>query len=97
VIKTQIPDPESLPILETLRAHEPGPMSGQPAIVWESAQGCLVKDRWAIRARRQRPCWHQRRHGRKQIADAIIKTGQFAAAAQHCFPNEPRAALGTYT
>jgi 4-aminobutyrate aminotransferase-like enzyme len=98
VIKTQIPVPESLPILESLRAHEPVSMSGQPAIVWESAQGCTVKDRWG----NQWLDWSSgvlvtnAGHGRKEIVDAIVKQATSPLLHNYCFPNEPRAALAKY-
>lgn len=98
VIKTQIPVPESVPILETLRAHEPVSMSGQPAILWESAQGCLVKDRWG----NQWLDWSSgvlvtnAGHGRKEIVDAIVKQATSPLLHNYCFPNEPRAALGKF-
>lgn len=98
VIRTQIPVPESVPILETLRAHEPLSMSGQPAILWESAQGCSVKDRWG----NQWLDWSSgvlvtnAGHGRKEIVDAIVKQATSPLLHNYCFPNEPRAALAKY-
>ena len=97
-IKTQIPVPESLPILESLRAHEPLSMSGQPAILWDSAVGCAVKDRWG----NQWLDWSSgvlvtnAGHGRKEIVDAIIKQASAPLLHNYCFPNEPRAALSKY-
>ncbi len=98
VIKTQIPVPESVPILESLRAHEPLSMSGQPAILWESAQGCAVKDRWG----NQWLDWSSgvlvtnAGHGRKEIVDAIVKQATSPLLHNYCFPNEPRAELAKY-
>jgi 4-aminobutyrate aminotransferase/(S)-3-amino-2-methylpropionate transaminase len=97
-IKTQIPVPESLPILESLRAYEPLSMSGQPAILWESATGCSVKDRWG----NQWLDWSSgvlvtnAGHGRKEIVDAIVKQASAPLLHNYCFPNEPRAALSKY-
>ncbi len=45
-IVTPIPVPESLPILEKLRRHEPLSMGGQPPVLWDRAEGCCVYDRW---------------------------------------------------
>jgi 4-aminobutyrate aminotransferase-like enzyme len=45
-IRTAIPVPESLPILEQLRTVDPVSMAGQPPIVWDRAQGCHVFDAW---------------------------------------------------
>ncbi|HAK96684.1 MAG TPA: aspartate aminotransferase family protein [Planctomycetes bacterium] len=43
-IRTPLPVPESLPILEALEAAEPVSMAGQPPVVWERAEGCRVFD-----------------------------------------------------
>ena len=45
-IQTDIPVPESIPILEDLRRFEPLSMSGQPPIIWDRAEGVQVFDRW---------------------------------------------------
>ena len=45
-IQTAIPVPESLPFFERLRKSEPRSMSGQPPIIWHSAQDCQVSDRY---------------------------------------------------
>lgn len=45
-IRTAIPVPESIPILEQLRRVEPVSMSGQPPIVWDRAEGFQVFDAW---------------------------------------------------
>jgi 4-aminobutyrate aminotransferase / (S)-3-amino-2-methylpropionate transaminase / 5-aminovalerate transaminase len=45
-IRTAIPVPESIPILEDLRKFEPISMAGQPPIVWDRAEGCHVFDAW---------------------------------------------------
>ena len=36
-IVTEMPVPESVPIIERLRQHEPLSMSGQPLVVWDRA------------------------------------------------------------
>lgn len=43
-ILTPIPAPESLSVLERLRAAEPRSMSGMPPILWHEARGFLVRD-----------------------------------------------------
>ena len=43
-IVTAIPAPDSVPIIERLRALEPRSMSGMPPILWHEAQGFLVRD-----------------------------------------------------
>jgi len=44
VIRSPIPVPESVPILERLRAAEPRSMAGMPPVLWHEAQGFLVRD-----------------------------------------------------
>lgn len=48
-IRTALPVPESLPILEQLRASEPRSMQGQPPVVWHKAEGSIVSDAWGNR------------------------------------------------
>ncbi len=48
-IKTPIPVPESLPLFARLRESEPRSMSGQPPIIWHSASGVTVADRYGNR------------------------------------------------
>ncbi|MBP89328.1 MAG: aspartate aminotransferase family protein [Planctomycetaceae bacterium] len=43
-IVTPIPVPESIPMIERLRAAEPRSMAGMPPIVWHEAEGFLVRD-----------------------------------------------------
>lgn len=43
-IVTPIPAPQSVPMLERLRASEPRSMAGMPPILWHDAQGFLVRD-----------------------------------------------------
>ena len=38
-IVTEIPVPESIPILTRLRQFEPMSMSGQPPVLWDRAEG----------------------------------------------------------
>lgn len=45
-IKTKLPVPESLPIIEKLKASEPRSMQGQPPILWDKAQGFQVYDKY---------------------------------------------------
>ena len=45
-IKTQIPVPESLPVIEKLRKYEPISMSGQPLVLWDKGDGATVFDKW---------------------------------------------------
>ncbi len=45
-IVTEIPVPESIPVLEKLRMYEPVSMSGQPLVVWDRAEGINVYDKY---------------------------------------------------
>jgi len=93
-IVTQLPVPESLPLLQKLNDFEPRSMRGQPPIVWDRAEGFLVSDSWGNR-------WidwssgvliANAGHGRKEIADAIARqAGQLLTS--YVFPNRPRAEL----
>ena len=94
-ICTPVPVPESIPILEKLRRYEPESMSGQPLVLWDRAEGFNVYDRWGNK-------WidwssgvliTNAGHGRKEIADAIIRQAQKPLLTNYCFPSEIRAAL----
>src|SRR5436190_573318 len=43
-IVTELPAPQSLPILERLYQYEPVAMRGQPPVVWDHAEGFQVYD-----------------------------------------------------
>jgi 4-aminobutyrate aminotransferase / (S)-3-amino-2-methylpropionate transaminase / 5-aminovalerate transaminase len=94
-IVTDIPAPESLPLLEMLARSEPLAMQGQPPIVWDRAQGFQVYDRYGN-------CWidwtsgvlvANAGHGRREIIDAIVEQAQSGLLHNYCFPSEPRAKL----
>ena len=94
-IKTRIPVPESLAIFESLRQTEPRSMSGQPLIVWDKAEGCIVSDRWGNR-------WidwssgvliTNAGHGRKEIRDALGEVIDRGLLASYVFVHERRAHL----
>ncbi len=94
-IRTYIPVPESLPILEKLRRYEPAAMSGQPPVVWARGEGAQVYDRWGN-------CWldwssgvliTNAGHGRREIADAVRAQAESGLLTNYCFPSEIRAQL----
>lgn len=94
-ISTPIPVPESIPVLEKLRAYEPEAMSGQPLVVWDRAEGVNVFDRWGN-------MWldwssgvliTNAGHGRREIVDAIVQQVNKPLLTNYCFPSEIRAAL----
>jgi 4-aminobutyrate aminotransferase-like enzyme len=94
-ITTALPVPESLPIFEKLRQAEPRSMSGQPPIVWHSAEGCTVCDRWGNR-------WidwssgvliTNAGHGHPAIKQALLAMIEQNLLATYVFPHEQRAEL----
>src|SRR5450755_2518786 len=91
-IATQLPVPESLPILEKLHRYEPFAMRGQPPVVWARAEGFQVHDAWGN-------CWidwssgvliTNAGHGRQQVVDAIVEQAQSHLLTNYCFPSEIR-------
>ena len=94
-IKTSIPVPESLAIFESLRQTEPRSMSGQPPIIWDKAEDCIVSDRWGNR-------WidwssgvliTNAGHGRKEVRDALREVIDHGLLASYVFVHERRARL----
>ncbi len=94
-IATDFPAPQSLPILEKLRAYEPVAMRGQPPVVWDRAEGFQVYDAWGNH-------WidwssgvliANAGHGRREIADAIARQAEARLLTNYCFPSEIRARL----
>ena len=94
-IKTALPVPESLPIFELLKQTEPRSMSGQPPVIWDRAEGCIVSDRWGNR-------WidwssgvliTNAGHGRKEITDALRDVIDHGLLASYVFVHERRARL----
>ena len=77
-IVTKFPVPESIPLLESLRAFEPQSMEGQPPVVWDHGEGCQVFDKYGN-------TWldfssgvlvANAGHGRKEIAEAVIEQAE---------------------
>jgi 4-aminobutyrate aminotransferase/diaminobutyrate-pyruvate transaminase/4-aminobutyrate aminotransferase/(S)-3-amino-2-methylpropionate transaminase len=94
-IVTDIPAPESLPVLEKLRQYEPRAMQGQPPVVWDHAEGFQVWDPYGN-------CWidwssgvliTNAGHGRREIIEAIQRQAESKLLANYCFPSEIRARL----
>lgn len=94
-IATRLPVPESLPIFQQLSESEPVSMMGQPPVVWDSAEGFIVSDRWGNK-------WidwssgvliTNAGHGRKEIADALKKVIDQKLLATYVFVHEKRAEL----
>jgi 4-aminobutyrate aminotransferase/diaminobutyrate-pyruvate transaminase/4-aminobutyrate aminotransferase/(S)-3-amino-2-methylpropionate transaminase len=94
-IVTELPVPESVPILETLYRYEPVAMRGQPLVVWDHAEGFQVYDRWGNK-------WvdwssgvliTNAGHGRQEIIRAITDQANAKLLTNYCFPSEIRARL----
>jgi 4-aminobutyrate aminotransferase/diaminobutyrate-pyruvate transaminase/4-aminobutyrate aminotransferase/(S)-3-amino-2-methylpropionate transaminase len=94
-IVTELPVPESLPILEKLQRYEPLAMQGQPPIVWDHAEGFQVYDAYGN-------CWidwssgvllTNAGHGRAEIIEAIAGQARSKLLTTYCFPHEIRATL----
>lgn len=94
-IVTDFPVPESLPILQKLRAYEPVAMRGQPPVVWDRAEGFQVYDAWG----NQWIDWSSgvlianAGHGRREISDAIALQASEKLLTNYCFPSEIRSRL----
>ncbi|MBW7995758.1 MAG: aspartate aminotransferase family protein [Candidatus Glassbacteria bacterium] len=94
-IKTRIPVPESLPVIDKLRKYEPISMSGQPLVLWNKGEGATVCDSWGNR-------WidwssgvliTNAGHNNPRIRQAIIDQAESGLLTSYCFPNNPRARL----
>ena len=94
-IVTDFPVPESVPIIERLQAVEPRAMQGQPPVVWDQAEGFLVRDRWG----NQWIDWSSgvlitnAGHNAPRINAAIRKQVEHGLLTNYCFPSEIRLAL----
>lgn len=94
-IATAIPHPDMVPVLEKLRQTEPWCMEGQPAIVWDRAEGATVYDAYGNR-------WidfssgvliTNAGHGRKEMRDAVASIANHGLLTTYCFPHQLRADL----
>ena len=94
-IRTKIPVPESIPILENLARYEPRSMQGQPPVVWHRAEGFQVEDEWGNR-------WIDWScgvlvtsvgHGHPKIRQAIQELTDRPLLATYVFPHRKRMEL----
>ena len=94
-IKSAIPHPKSVAIMEQLREAEPECMQGQPAILWDRAEGATVYDPFGNK-------WidfssgvliTNAGHGRTQMIEAIVDQAQHGLLTSYCFVNDARAEL----
>ncbi len=97
-IVTDLPAPDSVPILEKLRKFEPVSMRGQPPVVWDRADDVCVYDRWGN-------MWLDWSsgvlvancgHGASEIRQAIVDQVNSGLLHNYCFPSEERAELVEY-
>jgi len=91
-IRTAIPVPASVPLLEKLRAMEPRSMGGQPPVVWHHGEGVLISDAYGNR-------WIDFSsgvlvtgcgHGRPEIIQAIRDMAGQGLYHAYCFPTDVR-------
>lgn len=94
-ITTPIPVPESIPLLEQLRDSEPRSMGGQPPIIWDSGEGCLIRDPYGNQ-------WIDFSsgvlvtgvgHAHPEVKRAIVETASEHLYHAYCFPTQIRARL----
>lgn len=94
-IVTEIPVPESIPVIERLRAAEPQSMAGLPPILWDQAEGFLVRDRFGNQ-------WidltsgivlANAGHSHPRILEAIRSATEQRLLATYAFPSESRLKL----
>ena len=92
-IRTPLPPPDSVAILDTLHRTEPIAMQGQPPVVWNHAEGFLVSDKWGNR-------WidwssgvlvTNSGHSHPDVVRAIVETAQGHLLTTYAFPTEERA------
>src|SRR5437763_1787987 len=94
-IVTQVPHPDSLPILESLRKSEPQSMRGQPPLVWDRAEDVYVYDKYG----NQWLDWSSGvlvtncGHGAVEVRKAIIQQVNSGLLHNYVFPSEERAQL----
>jgi len=94
-IRTEIPVPASVPLLEKLRAMEPRSMGGQPPVIWDHGEGCSICDAYGNR-------WLDFSsgvlvtacgHGHPEIVQAIRDMAAQGLYHAYCFPTEVRLRL----
>ncbi len=94
-IRTKLPVPESLELLNDLETYEPQSMQGQAPMVWDRAVGYNIYDPWGNK-------WIDwssgvlittAGHGRKEIAEAVTAEVNRPLLATYCFPSEARRRL----
>ena len=94
-IRTQIPVPDSIPLLEQLATCEPRSMGGQAPVIWDRAKDFSIEDPYGNR-------WidfssgvlvASAGHGAEEIVEAIRDQAEHGLLHSYCFPNQPRIEL----
>lgn len=94
-IVTPLPHPDSVPVLEKLRALEPASMRGVPPLVWNCAEDFSVYDDYGNR-------WidwssgvlvANAGHGMPEVRQAIMEQVRNGLLHNYVFPNEQRSIL----
>lgn len=94
-IRTEIPVPASVPLLEKLRAMEPRSMGGQPPVIWDHGEGATIQDAYGNR-------WLDFSsgvlvtacgHGHPEIIKAIRDMAGQGLYHAYCFPTQVRLQL----
>lgn len=96
-IKTKIPVPESIPILQQMRDSEPRSMGGQPPVIWDSGEGSFIRDPYGNQ-------WIDFSsgvlvtsvgHSHPRVVQAIKEMAESHLYHAYCFPTEVRARLAS--
>ncbi len=94
-LRGAIPDERTIAAIRRLRAAEPISMRGQAPLIWDRAEGFQVYDargnRWIDFS--SGVLIANAGHGRKEIADAIVRQARKPLFTSYCFPNMPRLEL----
>jgi 4-aminobutyrate aminotransferase/diaminobutyrate-pyruvate transaminase/4-aminobutyrate aminotransferase/(S)-3-amino-2-methylpropionate transaminase len=94
-ICTEIPVPESIPVIEKLRKFEPRSMTGQPIVVWDRAEGYNVYDKFGNK-------WidfssgvlvTNAGHSNPAVKKAALAMIEHGLMHNYCFPTEIRSKL----
>ncbi len=95
IVTATIPAEQSIPTLRMLRDNEPFSMRGQPPVVWDRAEGFQVYDAngnmwldWSSGV-----LVANAGHGRREVAEAVIREASRPLLHTYCFPSEARARL----
>ena len=90
-----LPNEQTVREIKKLRSAESLSMRGQPPVIWDRAEGVNIYDAYGN-------MWldfssgvliTNAGHGRKKIADAIIRQASRPLLTTYCFPNQPRVEL----